>query len=416
MKISARLVQKILSKWKIQYPDMTTIILGDFQETMSTSDRDNLGAFRQDLTRDSIIGGLQDSHESIVRKRNPNISYVTRFGDQGARGIDHIFFPTDNKFSDICVDAKIQRSVGANYFPSDHSLLTCSISRTSQNNNCGGREKTKFDYNKIFSIKMSQSGKLGQDIGFNFSQFKNCAKFKEQLELFKKLQEKTGDESIMTNAYLPEIEDRVDQLFPSLWKDGEVQKVDGSKNKLVEIAESQAAELSFILNSFNRAIKTVMTEFKLFQDKNNNDSAGTTRGRLMKRNGFKIFNNLPVPTKLQYVQKEVEAKLNQVVKNIYWLKEFDIRNNHEHAEKNCMTQEEFWNQWSIILKSDTLRRKAAAAATAYTDESTDLCILRQSNTSAVRRMAATKGKKISRMLNPLMAILFLTFPITSPNY
>ena len=395
MKISARLVQKILSKWKIQYPDMTTIILGDFQETLSISDKDNLGAFRQDLTRDGIIAGLQDSHESIVRKRNPNISYVTRFGEQGARGIDHIFFPTDNKFSDICVDAKIQRSVGANYFPSDHSLLTCSISRKSQNNNCGGREKTKFDYSKIFSIKMSQSGKLGQDIGFNFSQFKNCAKFKEQLKLFKQLQEKTGDESIMTNAYLPEIEDRIEQLFNNLWKNGEVQEVDGSKNKLVKIAESQAAELSYILNSFNSAIKTVMTEFKLFQDNNSNDSAGATRGRLMKRNGFKIFNNLPVPTKLRYVQKEVEAKLNQVVKNIYWLKEFDIRNKHEIAEKSSMTQEEFWTQWSIILKSDTLRRKAEAAATAYTEESTE----RSLHTSAIQHECSKKDGSNKRQKN-----------------
>jgi len=395
MKISATLIQKILSKWKTLFPDMTTIILGDLQETLGTSDRDNLGAFRQDFTRDGIVAGLRDSHDSIVRKMNPNATYVTRFGEQGARGIDHIFFPKDKKHSDICIDAKIQREIGANYFPSDHSLLTCSILRGGQNNNCDGREKTKYNYNEIFSIKMSQNGELGQNINFDFSQFKSCDKFKKQLETFQKLQQLTGDDSILTNAYIHELEDRADALFQDLWRIGKLQRTDGSKNKLVEITDGQATELSFILNGFNHAIKTVMEEVKMVHERSNNDSAGKTRGRLRKRNGFKMFHNLPVPTKLRYVKNAVEAKANQIMKNIYWIKEFGIRNAHEDADKATMSQDLFWKQWDLILKSDNLKRKAVAATEAYMEEDST----RMLHISAIQHEGDKKGKKCKRESN-----------------
>jgi len=371
MRITNNLVQKILSKWKKLFPDMATMILGDFQETISTSDRDNLGKFRLDPSQDGVIMGLNASHESIVRKMNPDTSYVTRFGEEGARGIDHIFFPSDERFTNMCIDAKIQRDLGANYFPSDHSLITCSIVRDEQNNNCSGHDKVKYDYNKIFQIKLTQSGLLGKDLQFDDTQFMDCKRVQDQLKLFKNIQRITGDDAPRTTAFLTEIEDRVDALFRSLWHDGVAQQVKGPENKLVEISDAHAAEISFILNRFNSAIKTVMLDLKLSHDRNNNDSAGTTRGRLIKRNGFKIFNNLPVPTKLRYVKKEIEAKLNQVQKNIYWLKEYKIRTLHESSSKSSMELDSFWKQWETILKTDVLLNKATAATKAYSEEDTE---------------------------------------------
>jgi len=387
MRITNNLVQKILSKWKKSFPNMATMVLGDFQETLSSSDRDNLGKFRLEPSQDGVVMGLNASHESVVRKMNPDTSYVTRFGEEGARGIDHIFFSSDEKFKNMCVDAKIQRDIGANYFPSDHSLITCSVVREEQNNNCSGHEKEKYDYDKIFSIKLTQSGLLGKDLDFDNSQFMNCKKVQEQLNLFKKIQLKTGDDAPRTTAFLTEIEDRVEALFRSLWHDGVSQQVDGSENKLVEISDAHAAEVSFILNSFNNAIKTVMMDLKLLQNKNNNDSAGKTRGRLIKRNGFKIFNNLPVPTKLRYVKKEIESKINQVQKNLYWLKEYKIRTLYESNSKSIMESDPFWKQWELILQSDTLLRKATAATTAYSEEDTERLL----HTSAIR--SAGNGKK-----------------------
>jgi len=390
MRITATLVQKILAKWKVKYPKMVTLILGDFQETISILDRDNLGEYRQEPTQNGVLVGLHNSHDSIVREKNPDTPYVTRFGDEGARGIDHIFFPKDDVSKNICVDAKIQREVGANYFPSDHSLITCSISRDGQNNNCSGMEKSKFAYDKLFSIKLKQKGPLGKDLDFDYSQFKNCQKYKDQLELYKKIQNITSNDSNLTNAYLGDLEIRADLLFKNLWTNGVSQKTHGPTNKLVRISEENGAELSYILNRFNSAIKTVMTELKLDRDHNNNDSAGKTRGRLRTRSGFKLFNNLPVPTKLRYLRVQVEAKLKAINKNLYWLKEYHIRSKHGN-EKDIPSQNQFWDQWNKILKDDILKKRAEEVSIAYNEESEE----RMFHNSAIefeRNKSHRKGK------------------------
>jgi len=367
MRITNTLVQKILSKWKTLFPKMVTLVMGDLQETVTTLDKDNLGTYRQDPTPHGIVTGMSMSHESIVRKKNPNTPYVTRFGDEGARGIDHIFFPSDEKLQNVCVDAKIQRDVGASYFPSDHSLITCSISRSSQNNNCSGVDKTKYDYNKLFSIKLNQKGSVGEDFDFDFSQFKNCQKYRDQLELYQKIQKLTSNDSKLTNAYLGDLETRADNLFQNLWENGIIQKTHGPTNKLVQISEANAAELSFILNQYNGAIKAVMEELKFDRDHNNNDSAGKTRGRLRTRKGFKQFNNLPVPTKLRYLKVQVDAKSKEISKNLYWLKEFHIRKTYG-TEGNLLPQDQFWNQWNAILKDDNLKKRAKDVSIAYNEE------------------------------------------------
>jgi len=371
MRITNNLVQKILSKWKTNYPNMITMILGDFQETISTLNQDNLGKYRQQPTPDGVLMGLEASHESIVRKKTLDKEpYVTRFGDEGARGIDHIFFPADTKFSDFCVDAKIQREVGASYFPSDHSLITCAIKRSCQNNNCSGFDKDKYEYGKLFSIKLKQSGVLGKDLNFDFSQFKDSQKYKDQLKLYKEIQDITGNNSIFTNARLEDLEARTGALFKDLWINGIMQKSHGPTNKLVHISENNALELSYILKKFNAAVKDVVTELKLSGNQNNNDSAGKTRGRLRTRKGFKVFNNLPVPTKLRYLNTQVEAKLRDIVKNIYWIKEFNIRT--KYGDNAAIpSQNQFWEQWNGILKDDLLVLRANEASIAYNEESAE---------------------------------------------
>ena len=371
MQITNNLVQKILSKWKLSHPNMITIILGDFQETISTLNRDNLGKYRQEPTPNGVLQGLSATHESVVRKKLPsNTPYVTRFGEEGARGIDHIFFPSDKKFENLCIDAKIKRDIGANYFPSDHSLLTCAISRSSQNNNCSGLDKTKYDYSKLFSIKLSQHGHLGKEFKFDTSQFKDCQKYKDQFKLYGDLLRITNNNSNLTNAYIGDLEIRANALFEDLWTNGVLQDTDGSTNKLVDISEANAAELSYILQKFNSAVKTVMTEVKLDGDQNNNDSAGKTRGRLRTRSGFKIFNNLPVPTKLRYLRTQIEAKSKAILKNIYWIKEHHIRSTFGENE-DIPPQIQFWNQWNNILKDDLLLRRAKEVSVAYDVENTE---------------------------------------------
>jgi len=372
MKISNDLIQKILSKWKSKFPNMVTMILGDFQETITSSDKDNLGNYRQEPSRDGIISGLSNSHKSIVREmQSPDLPYVTRFGKEGARGIDHIFLPSDDTIKSIHTDAKIKRDAGANYFPSDHSLITCSISRTGQNNNCGGYGKTKYEYKKLFNIKLKQSGPLGRDLEFDTSQFKNCKKYKDQLRLFKEIQNVTGANSFLTTKHIHDLDLRADSLFQRLWHNGVDQNVNGPINKLVEIQDSHAAEISYILKGFDNAVKLAMQELKLYDEKNCNETAGKNRGRLRQRNGFKIFNNLPVPSKLRYLKMNVEAKLKEVVKNIYWLDEFRIREIHGNGTSQILSQNEFWIQWNKILNNDSIIRKAKEVADAYGEEGSE---------------------------------------------
>jgi len=371
LQITNMLVQKILKKWKSEYPDMLTLVLGDFQETISKLDKDNFGNFRQDPTEGGLVTGLSNSHESIVRNRNPDTPYVTRFGKEGARGIDHIFFPQDEKFDKVCLNAKIQRDVGANYFPSDHSLITCSLSRFSQNNNCSGNSKVKYSYNKIFSIKMKQSGILGRDINFDTSQFKNCRKFKEQADMYMELQKRTGDDSVRSNSHLSDLENRIKKLFADLWSKGLHQNTHGPSNKLIEISDSNAAELSYILNKYNESIKTIMMDLNLMEEKNSNDSAGTIRGNLRKKNGFKLFNNLPVPTKLRYLRLSLEKKIREMQKSLYWLQEAHIRNNHDPNFNGTSESNDFWKDWIKIKKDDGLTKKASDVSNAYTIEETE---------------------------------------------
>jgi len=387
MKITNNLVQKILNKWKTKFPDMVTMIIGDFQETIGCSDRDNLGNYRQEPSQDGVVMGLLNSHTSIVRERNPETSYVTRFGKEGARGIDHIFLPSDDKFKNVCQDAKILRNIGSNYFPSDHSLITCSISRMTQNNNCGGARKTKYEYNKLFNIKLKQSGPLGINMDFDSTQFKNCKKYKDQLQLFNEIQKVTGEDSYLTKNVLSDLDERADLLFENLWEDGVAQQVNGPNNKLVKIRDSHAAEISYILNGFNNSVKQAMLDLKLGDDRNSNESAGEVRGRLRKRSGFKIFNNLPVPTKLRYLKTNVESKLKEISKNIYWLDEYYIRKTHEHGNKQNLHHNEFWEQWNKILKSDTITRRAKEVAETYMDEGSE----RIQHVGAIQHEAKNKG-------------------------
>jgi len=369
MKITNNLVQKIISKWKSTHPDMITIILGDFQETVSSLDRDNLGKYRSEPSNEGVLANLLHSHSSIVRERNPDISYVTRFGKEGARGIDHILFPSDDKFQNVCVEAGIKRDTGSNYFPSDHSMITCSINRKGQNNNCGGYGKIKYDFNKLFSIKMKQSGRLGENIDFDTSQFKDCKRYKDQLNLFLEIQKRTGNLAPRTKTHLHELELRADALFQTLWKDGISQKVDNLSNDLVEISDMHAMELSYILQKFDSAVKTVMGDLKLADEKNTNEAAGATRGRLRTRKGFKIFNNLPVPTKLRYLKTNVEAKIKEISKNIYWLKEFHIRTTYDkNADITSFSQDPFWEQWNRILLDKGLIHKANEVLDVYEKE------------------------------------------------
>jgi len=275
---TSSITEKIMKKWKALDADIQIILLGDLQETISISNRDNLGEYRQPKSTSGILNLVENSHVSIARKLSGTKEYITRLGHEGGRGIDHILVPNNEKMSTWVTDACVQRDKGAVYFPSDHSLVVCKFNRFGMNNNQSSHSKTKYDYKRICSIKLKQSGKYGEILELDDTQFKDCARFRNQKHIYDKLQKLTGDNANLTKAHIVDIENRIQALYKSLWKNTVVQKCEGSKNVLVDISENQALNISYALQSFNQGVKHVMEKLKLVSTLNTNDKAGQTRG------------------------------------------------------------------------------------------------------------------------------------------
>ena len=59
---------------------MCTIVLGDFQETVTSTAVDNWGAYTKEPAPDGVVAYLLPTHHSIVRTINPHEQYITRWG------------------------------------------------------------------------------------------------------------------------------------------------------------------------------------------------------------------------------------------------------------------------------------------------------------------------------------------------
>ena len=304
----------IISEWNKTFPCMNTIVIGDFQETCTTSNKDNLGSFRREKNPKGILAHVEDTHASFIRAGNAAHQYLTRFGQAGARGLDHMMVSNDPNLQKHFSNPRICRQEGHSYFASDHSLLICEYGRNDVNNNEDGQNTTKFNYSTISRIKLKSSGEKGETLEFDESQFKGSVKFMEQKQLYNKLQDLTSNSSDITTLRLPELEKRVESLFSKLWQDGIAQKVSGENNKLIRIDEQHAVDLAYTYEKFQNAIKEVMEELSLSSTKNDLEKAGKTRGRLRQRAGFKMFKNLPIPTKLRYLRMALRGKLNLIKK------------------------------------------------------------------------------------------------------
>ena len=130
-------VENTLDRWRKLPITVSSVIMGDFQETESVTDDDNLGNFRCEKPRDGILNMLNQSHSSVVRELGTHKHYITRVGTKGGRGIDHIFCPRTGNMASHILSANIQGELGHLLFQSDHLLLTCTINRWDQVSNLG---------------------------------------------------------------------------------------------------------------------------------------------------------------------------------------------------------------------------------------------------------------------------------------
>jgi len=384
---TAELISKVKERFSFKYPDMCIVVMGDIQETLTTEDVDNMGKTRYKTPENGILRLLENSHQSIVRETNKDIAYITRIGKEGGRGIDHIMIPICDKFSNWFVKANICRNIGSSYFPSDHSLLLCHLNRTGPNNMEDGEDSQKYDYNKIFRIKLAQKGENKDELCLDENQFKDCAKYREQKELYEKIQGLTGNDSDTTDYLLGDIEKRTNQLFKKLWYEGLIQNVNGKENKLVEISDNHAIEIAHIVTRFNAAVKDIMQSLSLVKDTSQNSTAGITRGRLRKRKGFKFFDNLPIPTKLRYLRNSIKRKSRSIKQALMWLEERELR---KRTQNENLPWSEFIQILIQIKKGQNIQQQSK---TLYEDvmlEAAD----RENHVEAINHMNSNKFTKI----------------------
>ena len=353
-------VRKILQRWNDLFPDMCIIVLGDFQETVTPLDRDNIGNFRMKSINGGLMELLEDSHRSFLRDSIPHPEpYVTRFGLEGARGIDHIMVPQDNKLSSNFGNGLISRKNGAVYLPSDHAYLQCTFQREGLNNNEDGISKSKYDYSRISKIKVKKriTDEGSTIFRLDESQFKSSRKFIDQKNLYTKLQNVTADTADLSNYHLDFLEKRVRNLYKKFWKEGLRQHVNGPENELVKISEEHACELSFILKKYQTAIKEVMLKLNLEKTEDCVGKAGKIRGNLRKGKGFRIFQNLPIPTKLRYLRSELKLKKRILDQYQNLIKEAILLDKKcENKEKTGIS--EFVKEWRLFMKNDHIFKKA----------------------------------------------------------
>jgi len=306
------LVKKIMKQWKHQFPDMGVIIMGDLQETVTKSDRDNLGPYRQDMLRNGILKTTSESHISLVRENVQTAQYLTRFGTKGARGIDHILVPVQKSILNWFSGGKVDDRTATQYFPSDHHLITCSFTRYQGNNRDTSGVSKSYDYKKLFQIKLKRSGDSGEDLDLDTSQFKESKSFQQQVKIFNRIRNLTEENSHESNHYLPRIEKRIARLYKSLWLSGIQQNTKGKKNELVEINEKQALSLSHAVRNFNESVKAIMHTMELEKDRDIVATGGVIRKSLHDGKGFKMFQNLPLSTKLRYLQSSIRGNIRKL--------------------------------------------------------------------------------------------------------
>jgi len=350
-------VKKMKKELTHKFPGICIMIMGDLQETISTTDYDNIGLYRKDYNKNGILALLLESHTSIVRERNKSENYITRFGTKGGRGLDHIFFPNDCNNSIWISDAKIDKFKGSTYFPSDHSFIHCSLNRKGPNNNQDGQSKRKFDFRKVCNIRMKQTPcKDGSiELSLDKSQFKDCSAFREQERLYNSIQSKTCNSNKLTEYYLEDIEERTEFLYNELWKENTRQQNDGTKNELVEINEDHAIELSHILRKFHTGIKDVMTHLDCFQDIDSNQSAGTKRGRLRKEQGIGYTNSSPIQTKLRYLKIATKLDIHLLQQILLFAKDYRLRKRSMTEDFNFSNIEK---SWSKVLHNQKIHRQS----------------------------------------------------------
>jgi len=313
---TTEMVREISDKWEMKYPGIEIIIIGDLQETWSTSNLDNLGNYRKDLDENGIIQEFKDSHYSIVRleRENSQQHYWTRQGRLGSRGIDHILIPRKTNGNIWDFTGHMEKELGKLFYNSDHCLLTSTFTRWEENEDIQCDSKIHFRYEEISSIPLRTSGTFNQESDFDDKKFKND-KLRKQKLLYDKIQKLTGPNSQFSKDLKPKLDLAINQLIDRLWTRSVKLGKTGKNNNLLKMNEKDGALLENISIKYKAAIRDMMISLELDSEVNNTKSKNTNRNNIKKSGCTKPFNTLPISSKLRLAIKTVNRTI-QRLKNI----------------------------------------------------------------------------------------------------
>ena len=373
------LIKSTIERWKAKFPKINPVILGDIQETISTEDRDNKGSYRRETPIYGIINSFQDSHYSVVRNRNKDIPYWTREGPLGSRGIDHILCPKNENFANYIDSAAIEREFGEEFFPSDHSLISCTLCIQKTDPSSISSNYIKNCYRKISSIKI----KFDQEkdiVSFDDSQFLT-KEIQDQKKLFNEIQQLTNPNTNKdSKAILDKLTSKSNALFRKIWSDSISQNKKGINNDLFECDDHHFDDMEDIANEFSDSVKAIMSKLKLKAETSINNSTKRCRDNIKSGGGFRLFDSLPITTKLRYIKFAVRKKaraLKAIIKKILRENEIEVLSEqgvHDSQSHNGFmfhTNNDYFcieNQIDRALKLNLFNDKASEVAGLLLDE------------------------------------------------
>jgi len=352
-------INAIFNKWRKRYPQIFIVMMGDFQETWTTTNLDNLGNFRKDMDENGILAQFANTYTSIVRDNcaSNNLPYWTRTGNLGARGIDHILVPTKDTWDDWNCEGSIEKELGHHFFSSDHSLLTMKLTRREPNENRQTLSKMEFAFSNIANIPLSCSENNDHDLTFDENKFK-CERLLIQKKLFDRIRALTCPSSKWSNELKIPIDRKIKNLFKDLFNLGISTNRNGQDNRLIKIDEGHATAIEEITLNFKHAIEEIMAEMKLDREVNELHTAKKKRTRLKMKGCTKPLVSLPVTSKIRLAIKHTERFI-QSLRNI--LAEIKLENNirriinlgpnkYESLDGSIITSQE--NKNKNIVKCD----------------------------------------------------------------
>ena len=187
--------------------------------------------------------------------------------------------------------------------------------------------------------------------------------------------------------HLDSLEDRIQDLYSSLWEAGVAQGCCGNTNKLVEISERHAATLSFVMNKYDEAIKDTMIFLQLTRETDCLANKARVRNNIRLKENFKMFDNLPISTKLRYIRGSIQLKKRRIQSYIKFFRERQLLLSKQ--DMDVAQIKKLFQKWSRVMNIEYIAKQSSQAYSEYMLEAEE----RQNHITSVQHMQG-RGNRI----------------------